>query len=638
MESNEYTAKDIMVLSGPQGIRKRPAMYIGSTSGKGFLHLLYEVLDNAIDEALAGYAKNITITLAKDEDVDTAEVSDNGRGIPIDIMPKDGRPALEVIMTSIHTGAKFENKVYKVAGGLHGVGLTVVNSLSEKTEVTIKRSGKVYRQTFSRGAPTTALEIIGDCPAQENGTTIKFKPDSEIFSTKSFDSFELTERLKELAYLNPGISISYLDKREIGNEHQMNFSSQRGIAEFVEALRDSKEPLTKEIFISKESDSVKVELAMQYVNDYSEKLLSFVNRIKTPEGGTHVIGFHTALTRAISNYMQKNKKQGKNASEIEGDDTREGLIAVLSILMQNAEFEGQTKEKLGNISIKSIIDSVVYPALSTYLEENPGDASGIVRKVLNTAEARESAKRARDLVRKKSMFEGALLPGKLSDCTESDPEKAEIFIVEGESAAGSSKQGRDRHYQAILPLKGKILNVEKASDEKIFNNAELHTMVTAFGTGIKETFNPDAVRYKKIVMLTDADVDGSHIRTLLMTFFYRYMRALIDRGNIYIAQPPLYKVSKGKEVQYVYSDSELNAVLKKYDGNAAVQRYKGLGEMNPEQLWETTMDPSRRVLKKISIKDAQLADALFVTLMGMDVEQRRHFLEEHASEVSFLDI
>jgi DNA gyrase subunit B len=638
MESNEYTAKDIMVLSGPQGIRKRPAMYIGSTSSKGFLHLLYEVLDNAIDEALAGYAKSIAITLAKDEDVDTAEVSDNGRGIPIDIIPKEGKPALEVIMTSIHTGAKFDNKVYKVAGGLHGVGLTVVNSLSEKTEVTVKRNGNVYRQTFSRGAPITALEVIGNCPAQENGTTIKFKPDAEIFSTKSFDSFELTERLKELAFLNPGLSISFVDKRELGNEHQMTFSSKRGIADFVDALRDAKEPLTKQIFISKESGSVKIELAMQYVNDYSEKLLSFVNRIKTPEGGTHVIGFHAALTRAISNYMQKNKKQGKGAYEIEGDDTREGLVAVLSILMQDAEFEGQTKEKLGNISMKGIIDGIVYPALSTYLEENPADASGIVRKVLTSAEARESAKRARELVRRKNAFEGALLPGKLSDCTEDDPEKAEIFIVEGESAAGSSKQGRDRHYQAILPLKGKILNVEKASDEKIFNNAELHMMVTAFGTGIKETFNPDAVRYKKIVMLTDADVDGSHIRTLLMTFFYRYMRALIDRGNIYIAQPPLYKVSKGKEVQYAYSDSELNAVLKKYDGNAAVQRYKGLGEMNPEQLWETTMDPSKRVLKRVSIKDAQLADALFITLMGIDVEQRRHFLEEHASEVSFLDI
>ncbi len=362
MESNEYTAKDIMVLSGPQGIRKRPAMYIGSTSGKGFLHLLYEILDNAIDECLAGYAKNITITLSKDEDVDTAEVSDNGRGIPVDIMPKDGRPALEVIMTSIHTGAKFENKVYKVAGGLHGVGLTVVNSLSEKTEVTIKRGGKVYKQMFSRGAPTSVLEIVGECPTEDTGTTIKFKPDTQIFSTKNFDSFELTERLKELAFLNPGLSISYADNREIGNEHQTLYSSKRGIADFVDALRDAKEPLTKQIFISKEIDSVKVEVAMQYVNDYSEKLLSFVNRIKTPEGGTHVIGFHTALTRAISNYMQKNKKQGKGSSEIEGDDTREGLVAVLSILMQNAEFEGQTKEKLGNNSIKSLVDSVVYPS------------------------------------------------------------------------------------------------------------------------------------------------------------------------------------------------------------------------------------------------------------------------------------
>ncbi len=638
MELGEYTAKDIMVLSGPQGIRKRPAMYIGSTGSRGFIHLLYEVLDNAIDESLAGYANTITITLEKEEDSDTAEVNDNGRGIPVDIIPKEGRPALEVILTSIHTGAKFENKAYKVSGGLHGVGLTVVNSLSEKTEVTVKRNGNVYFQTFSRGAPVTQLKIIGACPTEERGTTVKFKPDAEIFSTKTFDSFELTERLKELGFLNPGITINLIDKREPGNEHRLTFSSKRGIADFVDEIRGTKEPLTKQILINKEVDSVKLELAIQYVNDYSETLLSFVNRIKTQDGGTHVTGFHTALTRAITNYMQKNKKQQKSNASIEGDDTREGLIAVLSILMQNPEFEGQTKEKLGNISIKSTIDGLVYSALSTYLEENPADASSIMRKALSSAEARESAKRARDLVRKKSAFDGALLPGKLSDCTEGDPEKIELFIVEGESAAGSSKQGRDRHFQAILPLKGKILNVEKASDEKIFNNAELHTLVTALGTGIKETFNPDNVRYKKVVMLTDADVDGSHIRTLLMTFFYRYMRALIDRGNIYIAQPPLYKVSKGKEVHYVYSDNELNATLKKYDGNATVQRYKGLGEMNPEQLWETTMDPGKRVLKKVSIKDAQLADALFTTLMGVDVEPRRHFLEAHASEVSFLDV
>ncbi len=638
MGVEEYTAKDVMVLSGPQGIRKRPAMYIGSTGSRGFLRLLYEVLDNAVDEALAGYAKNIKIILAKEDDIDSAEVSDDGRGIPIDVMPKEGKPALEVIMTNIHAGAKFDNKTYKVAGGLHGVGLTVVNSLSSRTEVSIKRNGNVYREVFSRGAPISVLEIIGSCPPQESGTTIKFTPDAEIFSTKSFESLELNERLRELSFLNPGLSISLTDRREPGNERQVTFLSKRGISEFVDVLRDAKEPITRQISIIKDVDSMKIDLVVQYVNDYSEKLLSFVNRIKTSEGGTHVVGFHTALTRAISNYLQKSKKQGKNVPEIEGDDTHEGLVAVLSVLMQNPEFEGQTKEKLGNVSVKNTVDSLVYSALSTYLEENPADAMGIIRKVTASAEARESARRARDLARKRSAFEGALLPGKLSDCTESDPEKTEIFIVEGESAAGSSKQGRDRHYQAILPLRGKILNVEKASDEKIFNNAELHTMVTAFGTGIKESFNPDSIRYKKIILLTDADVDGSHIRTLLLTFFYRYMRTLIERGNVYIAQPPLYRISKGKEQKYLYSDGDLKTALKEYDGNAAVQRYKGLGEMDPEQLWETTMNPTNRILKKVSIKDVQLADALFTTLMGIDVEQRRHFLEEHSSEVSFLDI
>lgn len=636
METNEYTAKDIVALSGTEGVRKRPAMYIGSTSGKGYLHLLYEIVDNAIDEAQAGYASEITIVLTRDQDADIAEISDNGRGIPVDMMEKERKSALEVIMTSLHTGAKFNNKIYKVSGGLHGVGLTVVNSLSEFIEVTVKRNGKTYQETFSRGKIEKPLEVIGD--ANETGTTIRFKPDTTIFSAKTFDSIELNERLKELGYLNPGIRIMLVDKRDPSNEKTIDYTSQNGISDFLEFVRDGKEQLTSKILINKQIDSIKIDLGMQYVNSYSEDLLSFVNKIRTQEGGTHVIGFRTALTRAITNYLQKNGKKVKTQANIEGEDTREGLIAILSVSMQNPEFEGQTKEKLGNSTVKSLVDTTLYSSLSTYLEENPTEAISIIKKITSTAEARESARRAKELARKKSMFEGSVLPGKLADCSEDDPSRSEIFIVEGESAAGSSKQGRDRRYQAILPLRGKILNVEKASDEKIFNNAELHAMVTAFGVGIKETFNPENLRYNKVILLTDADVDGSHIRTLLLTFFYRYMRPLIEKGNIYIAQPPLYKITKGKESKYVYSDAELNKALREYDGKASVQRYKGLGEMNPDQLWDTTMNPENRVIKKITIKDARIADAIFSTLMGLDVEQRRHFLEEHSNEVSFLDV
>ena len=636
MANNDYSEKDIIALSGSEGVRKRPAMYIGSTGSRGFIHLLYEVLDNAIDEAQAGFAKEIKIVLTKDQDCDVAEISDNGRGIPVGIMEKQGKPALEVIMTSLHTGGKFTNKAYKISGGLHGVGLTVVNALSEFTEVTIKRDGNVYFQKFSRGHKISELETMGTTSNGDTGTTVMFKPDTEIFSSRSFDSIELNERLKELAFLDPGIKILLTDRRDSSNEKKSEYVSYRGVQDFLDFIRGSKEPLTKPIIISKQMDSMRIDLGMQYINSYAEDLLSFVNKIRTPEGGTHVIGFRSALTRAITNYIQKNAR--KNGTGIEGEDTREGLIAVLSIAMQNPEFEGQTKEKLGNTAIKSIVDTTLYSSISTYLEENPNDANNILRKIMSTAEARESARRARELARKKSLFDSAVLPGKLADCTEDDPTKSEIFIVEGESAAGSSKQGRDRKYQAILPLKGKILNVEKASDEKIFSNVELHTMVTAFGVGIKESFNQENLRYSKIILLTDADVDGSHIRTLLLTFFYRYMHPLIEKGNIYIAQPPLYKVTKGKESRYLYSDSELNKTMQEFDGKAAVQRYKGLGEMNPEQLWETTMNPENRILKKITIKDARIADAIFSTLMGLDVEQRRHFLEEHSNEVSFLDI
>ncbi|MGC8571762.1 MAG: DNA gyrase/topoisomerase IV subunit B [Candidatus Micrarchaeia archaeon] len=632
--AEEYTAKDIVVLSGIQGVRKRPAMYIGSTGNAGFLHLLYEVLDNAIDESLAGYAKNITIKLSRDDDVDVAEVSDDGRGIPVDVIPKVGKPALEVIMTSLHSGAKFENKAYKVSGGLHGVGLTVVNALSEYTEVRIKRNNKMYMQKFSRGVPLTSLEEVAS-NVEGSGTTIKFKPDKEIFSVKSFETIQLTERLQDLSFLNPGLHITLIDERE-DNPKEIKYFSEKGLEDFLAYIRKGKEEVSKPIYIKKDVDSFHIEIIMQYTKSYSEELLSFVNKIKTSEGGTHVAGFHSALTRAIVSYSEKSAKKKEVA--IEGDDTREGLIAIISVLLPNPEFEGQTKEKLGNVSVKSAVESTTYEELSKYFEENPNEREKILTKVYNAAEARESARRARELARKKGMFDADVLPGKLADCTEKDPDKSEIFIVEGESAAGSSKQARDRFIQAILPLRGKILNVEKATDEKIFSNAELHTMVTALGTGIKETFNADSVRYKKIIILTDADVDGSHIRTLLLTFFYRYMRPLVEKGYIYIGQPPLYKITHGKTIRYAYSDSQLNEVLKEFDGKANVQRYKGLGEMNPEQLWETTLDPKRRVLRQITIGDAELADTMFTILMGLDVEQRRHFLEEHSSEVKFLDI
>ncbi len=634
--SEEYSGKDIIMLSGPQGVRKRPAMYIGSTGIAGFTHLLYEVVDNAIDEAIAGYCKNIVITLSSEDGVDVAEVSDDGRGIPIDIIPKVNKPALEVIMTSLHSGAKFDNKVYKVSGGLHGVGMTVVNSLSEYTIVTVKRGGKIYRESFSRGSPTTQLETIGDTSENDTGTTVRFKPDTTIFSVNKFDTTELTERLRDVSYLSPGLSITLIDKRQ-EPESTTRFFSEKGIADFIDYLTKGKEPVAKPVQIEKEIEGTKVSIIFQYISDYSEELISFVNRIKTNEGGTHVTGFRSALTRAISNYMGKNTKKGKQ-TEIQGDDTREGLVCVISILMQNPEFEGQTKEKLGNTTIKSIVDSAVYSGFSTYLEENPTEAAKIIAKIQNAAEARESAKRARELVRKKSIFDGPILSGKLADCTETDPDKSEIFIVEGDSAAGSSKQGRDRFFQAILPLRGKVLNVEKATDEKIFNNKELHTMVTAFGTGIKESFDVSKIRYKKIILLTDADVDGSHIRTLLLTFFYRYMKPVIEHGYVYIAQPPLYKISKGRETEYLYNDAALEKAMEKYGSNAGLQRYKGLGEMNPEQLWSTTMDPKSRVMRRITIKDAELADSMFSILMGIDVEERRKFLEEHSKEVKFLDV
>ncbi len=637
MGNESYTANDIVVLSGPQGVRKRPAMYIGSTGSAGFLHLLFEVIDNSIDEAVAGYCKNITVKLENEGGTDVAEVSDDGRGIPIDIMPKLNKPALEVIMTSLHSGAKFDNNTYKVSGGLHGVGLTVVNALSEYVEVTVKRQGKMYRQKFGKGNILSPLEVVEELKGEETGTTIRFKPDTEIFSVRNFDTMLLTERLRDLSFLNQNIRITFIDARETP-EVVSTFYSQNYMSDFLNYLKRERKEVTKPIIMTKQVDSYSLTVAMQYVEGYSEEVLSFVNNIRTYEGGSHLTGFHAALTRAVTNYIEKNSKKNGKGIEVEGEDTHEGLIGIVSVLMQNPEFEGQTKEKLGNTSVKSIVENTVYSYLSTYFEETPAEAAKIIEKVTRAAEAREAAKRARELTRKKNLLEESVLPGKLADCSETDPDKSELFIVEGESAAGSSKQGRDRNYQAILPLRGKILNVEKAIDEKIFGNVELRAIATALGTGMGDVLNSEKIRYKKIIFLTDADVDGSHIKTLLLTFFFRYLRQLIEKGYVYLANPPLFKISLGKSIKYAYSDQELNALLKESNGKGAVQRYKGLGEMNPEQLWETTLNPKTRILKRVTIKDAELADSIFSVLMGVDSRERRRFLEEHSLEVSFLDV
>ncbi len=633
--ADEYNASKIIVLEGAQGVRKRPAMYIGSTGSAGVLHLLFEVLDNSVDEALAGYAKDVEIRLTQAETGDIAEVSDNGRGIPIDIMPKYGKSALEVIMTTLHKGAKFENDVYKVSGGLHGVGLTVVNALSEFSEVRVRKGGKEYFQSFSKGLPTSELKVVGDSAGA--GTTLKFKPDPEIFPSPAFDSISLKERIRYTTFLIPGLRIKLVDDRFNSHEETL-FFSEKGIEDFVAYINRDQQTIGNILHTRKQEGAVVIDFALQYTGSYDERMESFVNNIKTNGGGTHVVGFRSGLTRAILNYISKNSKNNTNGPKITGEDTREGLTTVLEVMMQNPEFEGQTKEKLGNTEMKSIVETAVYSALSRYLEEHPADARRIVEKTMNAMNARESARKARELARKRSAFESAVLPGKLSDCILDDPEKAEIFIVEGESAGGSSKQGRDKNIQAILPLKGKILNVEKASDEKIFDNIELNTLITALGTGIRENFNAEKARYHKIIIMSDADVDGSHIRTLLLTFFYRYMKRLIELGYVYAAQPPLYKATAGKEVSYCYSDDELEAIRAKFGGKLEVQRYKGLGEMNPEQLWETTMSPEKRVLKQIMISDAEKANNLFTILMGMDVAPRRKFLEEHAGDVKFLDV
>ncbi|MFH2027681.1 MAG: DNA topoisomerase (ATP-hydrolyzing) subunit B [Nanoarchaeota archaeon] len=623
----EYGTDSIQVLGGLSAVRKRPGMYIGSTGLRGLHHLVYEVVDNSVDEAMAGHCKNIKAIIHKDNSV---TVIDDGRGIPTDIHPKYNMSGVELIMTKLHAGGKFDNKAYQVSGGLHGVGISVVNALSTKVIVEVKRKGKIHHQVYDYGEPSGALKIIGD--TEETGTKITFFPDPKIFETIEFHFETLSARLRELAFLNKGLRIDLEDERT-GKKHEFHYEG--GIIEFVEYLNKNKNPIHKPVYFHKEKDRILVEIAMQYNEGYQDNIFSFANDINTIDGGTHLIGFKTALTRTLNNYADSKSIKEKLSSE----DVREGLTAVISVKLPEPQFEGQTKSKLGNSEVKGIVESVVNSSLGSFLEENPSISNTIINKSITAARAREAARKAKELTRRKGALNGHSLPGKLADCQEKDPSKCEIFIVEGDSAGGSAKQGRNRKFQAILPLKGKILNVEKARLNKIFENEEIITMVTAIGCGIGEEFNIEKARYHKIVIMTDADVDGAHIRTLLLTFFYRYMKPLIEKGYIYIAQPPLYKVKKGKSEQYVYNEERLNKVLEELGkDNVSIQRYKGLGEMNPHQLWETTMDPKERILLQVTLEDAVEADKIFTILMGDQVQPRREFIEEHAKEVVNLDI
>ena len=631
--NREYGADQIQVLEGLEPVRKRPGMYIGSTDSKGLHHLVYEVVDNSIDEALAGYCKNIDVILRSDN---TVKVVDDGRGIPVEILPKYNASALEVVMTKLHAGGKFDNNAYKVSGGLHGVGVSVVNALSEWLEVEVKRDGKLYKQRYEQGKPVTKVVEIG--LAEGTGTTVTFKPDKTIFETLSFDMNILEGRLRELAFLNRGIKIAIKD--EFTQKEQV-FQYEGGIISFVEFLNKNKSVLhEKPIYFQKQKDTTVVEIAMQYNDSYVENIYAFANNINTHEGGTHLIGFKAALTRVANDYA-KSKKILKGEEKLSGEDVREGLTAIINIKLTNPQFEGQTKTKLGNSEIKGIVETLVSEGLSEFLEENPAASKIILSKALEAAEAREAARKARELTRRKNALEVSSLPGKLADCSEKDPAHSEIYIVEGDSAGGSAKQGRNRRYQAILPLRGKILNVEKARLTKILKNEEIRALITAIGAGIGEgeEFDINKARYHRIIIMTDADVDGSHIRTLLLTLFYRYMRQLIDMGFIYIAQPPLFKVKKGKAEFYVYNEEELSKKLAEIGRDGiAMQRYKGLGEMNPQQLWDTTMNPETRTMLKVTLEDAIKADEIFTILMGDKVEPRREFIEKHAKDVKNLDV
>ncbi|MBS5779899.1 MAG: DNA topoisomerase (ATP-hydrolyzing) subunit B [Megamonas sp.] len=629
----DYGANQIQILEGLEAVRKRPGMYIGSTSARGLHHLVYEVVDNSIDEALAGYCTHIEVTIHKDNSI---TVTDNGRGIPVD-MHESGKPAVEVVLTVLHAGGKFGGSGYKVSGGLHGVGVSVVNALSTNMEVKVKRDGKIHEITFEKGVTKEPLKVVGQ--TDETGTLVHFVPDAEIFDETVYDYDTLRHRLRELSFLNRGITIILTDERP-EEVRQETFYFEGGISSFVEHLNRNKEIINPEpVYFNGTKDTTVVEIALQYNTSYSENIYSFVNNINTEEGGTHLAGFKSALTRAANDFARRQGIIKNNEDNLVGEDIREGLTCVISIKLREPQFEGQTKTKLGNSEVRGIVDSIVSEGLSEYFEENPVISKKIIEKSIMASRAREAARKARELTRRKNALEVSSLPGKLADCSVKDPEQAEIYLVEGDSAGGSAKQGRDRRFQAILPLRGKILNVEKARLDKILNNEEIRTMITAFGSGIGSEFDITKRRYGKIIIMTDADVDGAHIRTLLLTFFYRYMRPLIENGHVYIAQPPLYQIRKGRSHWYTYSDEELAQKLDEIGRDGiTVQRYKGLGEMNPEQLWETTMDPEKRTVLQVHLREAEEADSIFTILMGDKVEPRRRFIEEHANLVRNLDL
>ncbi|MCT4618137.1 MAG: DNA topoisomerase (ATP-hydrolyzing) subunit B [Marinisporobacter sp.] len=634
--NNEYGAEQIQVLEGLEPVRKRPGMYIGSTGPKGLHHLVYEIVDNSIDEALAGYCKNISVIIGEDNSI---TVKDDGRGMPVDLHPKMGKPAVEVIHTVLHAGGKFGGGGYKVSGGLHGVGASVVNALSEWMTVEVERDGKIYSQRYERGKTITELTVVGE--SHETGTRTRFLPDKEIFEETVFKFEVLEHRLREMAFLNKGIRITIKDQRE-ENPKELVFHYEGGIKEFVKHLNKNKDAIHKNvIYFEGKRENSEVEVAMQYTDKYTETIFSFANNINTHEGGTHLVGFKSALTRVVNDYARKNNILKEKDDNLTGEDIREGLTCIISVKLTEPQFEGQTKTKLGNSEMRGIVENIASEGMQIFLGENPNEAKIIIEKSLKAARAREAARKARELTRRKGALDGLSLPGKLADCSEKDPSLSEIFIVEGDSAGGSAKQGRDRATQAILPLRGKILNVEKARLDKILNSSEIRAMITAFGCGIGDEFDISKLRYHKIVIMTDADVDGAHISTLLLTFFYRYMKPLVDHGHVYIARPPLYKVKKGRQEHYVYSDEELDTLLNEIGRNGiTLQRYKGLGEMNPEQLWDTTMDANTRTLIQVKVDEDNeaAADEVFTMLMGDKVKPRREFIEANAKYVSNLDV
>ena len=641
MSDSVYNASNIQILEGLEHVRKRPGMDIGSTGIDGLHHLVYEIVDNAIDESLAGFCSNIEVIIHDDNSI---EITDDGRGIPVDVHKDTGLSALEVVFTKLNAGGKFDKNSYKVSGGLHGVGASVVNALSSKLEVTVYKEGKIYYQKYKRGIPEEQIKIIGD--TDQKGTRVKFVPDNEVFSETSPHFDVLSHRLRELAFLNKGVKIIIIDERVKPEKKVQEFFYEGGIVSFVQFLNKSKKPVHKPIGITLENDDIYLDIAIEYCDSYNENVFSFVNNINTHEGGTHLSGFKAALTRTMNEMMKRLKLQKKNVEKLDGDDLREGLTAVVSVKIANPQFEGQTKTKLGNNEVKGIVEAIVNDELTKYFELNPEDAKAIIQKAVMANEARNAARKAKEAVRRKNAMDSMGLPGKLADCSEKKAEKCEIYLVEGDSAGGSAKQGRDRTFQAILPLWGKMLNVEKTRIDKVLGNEKLQPIIAAIGANIGDDFDYSRIRYGKIIIMADADVDGSHIRTLLLTFFFRYMKPLITNGNIYIAMPPLYKIEFGaggskKEVLYAYTDEEKDSILKERNLNPdkiTIQRYKGLGEMNPEQLWETTMNPETRNIMKVDLEDEYIADEMFSVLMGSDVELRRDFIEKNAKYVSNLDI